>query len=75
MGWKESEAVLEKWRNRKNRPTAVDRPEGDGRRRSQRARRKARRLAQAGMFAAVRGIAYTLGCAAAAWLIVWLTQR
>ncbi|NEA21955.1 hypothetical protein [Actinomadura bangladeshensis] len=40
-----------------------------------RLRRKTRRLAQAGMFTAVRGIAYTLGCALTAWLIVWLSQR
>ncbi|MFV2172663.1 hypothetical protein ACFHW2_13595 [Actinomadura sp. LOL_016] len=26
-------------------------------------------------FAAVRGIAYTLGCAVTAWLLVWLSQR
>ncbi|GAA4360740.1 hypothetical protein GCM10023088_00060 [Actinomadura verrucosospora] len=38
-------------------------------------RRMVRRLAQAGMFAAARGIAYTLGCAFTAWLIVWITQR
>lgn len=43
--------------------------------RQRRLRRKTRRLAQASMFAAVRGIAYTLGCAFTAWLIVWLSQR
>ena len=72
--------MLEKWRNRKNRPpetrrTATGGGRRDGvRRRWPRIRRKTRRLAQAGMLACVRGIAYTLGCAAAAWLIVWLTQ-
>ncbi|GAA2312444.1 hypothetical protein GCM10010402_85360 [Actinomadura luteofluorescens] len=38
-------------------------------------RRIVRRLAKAGMFAAARGIAYTLGCAFTAWLIVWISQR
>ena len=50
-----------------------DRPRRKTRR--DRFHRKTRRLAQASVFAAVRGIAYTLGCALTAWLLVWLAQR
>lgn len=37
--------------------------------------RKIRRLGQAALFSAVRGIAYSLGAAAGAWLLWWLTQH
>jgi hypothetical protein len=68
--------VSDKQEKRKIRATdhAVAAP-AHGRSRRGRLRRKTRRLAQAGMFAAVRGIAYTLGCAFTAWLILWLSQR
>lgn len=70
------EVVSDKREKRKiramDRAAAASPPE---RSRRGRLRRKTRRLAQAGMFAAVRGIAYTLGCAFTAWLIVWLSQR
>lgn len=68
--------MLDKWRNRRIRSTGHTRPPRTGARRHwHRFRRKSGSLAQAGVFAAVRGIAYTLGCAFTAWLIVWLTQR
>ncbi|MGC4959780.1 hypothetical protein ACLQ2P_41840 [Actinomadura citrea] len=38
-------------------------------------RRKARRLAQAALFAAVRGAAYALGAAVAGWFLYWLAQQ
>lgn len=67
--------MRDKWRNRKNRSADPATVRTGRRPRRGRFRRKTRRLAQAGMFAAVRGVAYTLGCAVTAWLLVWLTQR
>ncbi|GGU93229.1 hypothetical protein GCM10010182_05870 [Actinomadura cremea] len=67
--------MLDKWRKRKNRSVDPVAGRTGHRPRGGRFRRKTRRLVQAGMFAAVRGIAYTLGCAVTAWLLVWLTQR
>ncbi|WP_242908587.1 hypothetical protein [Actinomadura terrae] len=44
------------------------------RRRRHRYARKLRRLAQAALFAAVRGGAYALGGAVVAWVLYWLAQ-
>lgn len=39
------------------------------------ARKTCRRLLRAAMFAAVRGLAYSLGAAASGWLLWWLASR
>lgn len=53
----------------------TDGPAPRRRRRDRRLLNKGRRLGQAALFAAVRGIAYTLGTAGGAYLLYWLTQR
>jgi hypothetical protein len=45
------------------------------RQRRRRFLKKCRRLGQAALFAAVRGVAYALGGAGGAWLIYWATQH
>lgn len=58
-------------------PSAVTVTRPDARRRAvpPRRRHKARRLAQAAMFSAVRGAAYALGGAASAWVLYWIAQH